>query len=160
MNGNGPRGSRLMLGGGASPSHFEEARSGINAFQDFTSSSEEEDDYGIEDFDSDESDENLILLNEIKHTMSKMFRKVEKIDRQVKHSREEQRNMHIELQNLAMAQNQLHGHYAMMQNTMQSQHTRLTHGTNYTPNRSQQSQIEEQEHEEDEEDENYGNSNG
>lgn len=98
---------------GGSPSHFED-RSGAVAFQDFTSSSEEEEDYGMEDFDSDESDENLIMLNEIKHTMSRMCRKIEKIDRQVKHSREEQRNMHIELQNLAMAQNQLHGHYAMM----------------------------------------------
>lgn len=55
--------------------------------------------------DSDESDENIILLNEIKHTMSRMFRKIERIDRQMKHSREEQRNMHIELQNLAMAHN-------------------------------------------------------
>ena len=73
--------------------------------RDKQNSSEEEEDYGMEDFDSDESDENLILLNEIKHTMSRMYRKVEKMDRQIKHSREEQRNMHIELQNLAMAQN-------------------------------------------------------
>jgi hypothetical protein len=77
----GLRGSRQKMIGGL-PSHYEEMRSGrINAFQEFTTSSEEEEDYGMEDFDSDESDENLILLNEIKHTMGRMFKKIEKIDR-------------------------------------------------------------------------------
>jgi hypothetical protein len=67
--------------GGGSPSHFEEVRSGANAFQDFTTSSEEEDDYGMEDIDSDESDENLILLNEIKVGMGRMVKKIGKIDK-------------------------------------------------------------------------------
>lgn len=151
----GLRGSRNMMMGG-SPSHFDDARSGAIGFQEFTTSSDEEEDYGQEDFDSDESDENLILLNEIRVMMGKMQKKIEKVDRAVKHSREEQRNMHIELQNLAMAQNQLHGYYANMANTMQSQHTRLTHATDYTPNRSQQSHIEEQEHEDDDEEDENG----
>lgn len=71
--------------------------------------------------DSDESDENLILLNEIKHTISRMFRKIERVDRQMKHSREEQRNMHIELQNLAMAHNQMQSHFAMQQQLLMAQ---------------------------------------
>ena len=68
-----------MMGG--SPSAFEEMRSGPIVFHDYSSSSEEEDDkYGMEDVDSDESDENIILLNEIKLTMSRMYRKIDKIN--------------------------------------------------------------------------------
>lgn len=73
------RGSRVMMAG--SPSAFDEMKSGAIAFQDLTSSSEEDEDYGMEEYDSDESDENIILLTEIKQTMTRMFRRIEKIDR-------------------------------------------------------------------------------
>ena len=79
LNSNGSR-----LGPPGRPSQFEEVRSGaLSQYQDDSSSDEYDDEYGEEDegVDSDESDENLILLNEIKHTMSRMFRKIERIDR-------------------------------------------------------------------------------
>ncbi|TNV87316.1 hypothetical protein FGO68_gene16420 [Halteria grandinella] len=77
---------------------FQSSPSVFGGNQDYNTDEEEEEDYGMEEIDSEISDENLLMFYEIRQAIIMLNKKTDKITTIVKQVREQQRYIGVQLQ--------------------------------------------------------------
>lgn len=76
---------------------FQSSPSVFGGNQDYNTDDDEEEDYGMEEIDSEISDENLLMFYEIRQAIIMLNKKTDKITNIVKQVREQQRYIGVQL---------------------------------------------------------------